>query len=118
MIAHLVLFRPRADLSSQAAHELTASFEAALTQIPSIRRARVGRRIATGRGYEALMRVDYTFAAMIEFDDRAGLDAYLEHPSHQRLASQFFSAFAEALFYDVELHEGTAELTALLGATQ
>jgi hypothetical protein len=117
MIAHLVLFRPRADLSSEAAHELTASFEAALTHIPSIRRARVGRRIATGRGYEALMRVDYTYAAMIEFDDRAGLNAYLEHPSHQQLASQFFSAFEEALFYDFELHEGTAELTALLGAT-
>jgi antibiotic biosynthesis monooxygenase (ABM) superfamily enzyme len=115
MIAHLVLFRPRADLSDEAEQALTASFEAALTQIASIRRARVGKRIATGRSYEALMRVDYSYAAMIEFDDRDGLNAYLEHPSHQQLASRFFSAFEEALVYDFELHEGTAGLTALFG---
>lgn len=117
MIAHLVLFRPRADLSTEAEQALTAAFEAALTEIPSIRRARAGRRVATGRGYEALMRVNYTHAAMIEFDDRAGLTAYLEHPSHQQLASLFFSAFEEALICDFELHDGTAELTALLGDT-
>ena len=117
MIAHLVLFRPRADLSSEAARALAASFEAALTEIPSIRRARVGKRVATGRDYEALMRVDYTYAAMIEFDDRAGLSAYLEHPAHEQLASQFFSAFEEALVYDFDLHESTAELSALIADT-
>jgi hypothetical protein len=114
MIAHVVLFRPRADLSTDARQALAASFEAALTQIPSIRRARVGGRIVIGRGYEALMRVDYAYAAIIEFDDRAGLIAYLEHPAHQQLASQFFSAFAEALMYDFELGEGTAGLGVLL----
>ena len=113
MIAHVVLFRPRTNLSVHARQTLAASFEAALTQIPSIRRARVGRRIAVGRGYEALMRVDYAYAAVIEFDDRAGLMAYLEHPVHQRLASQFFDAFEEALMYDFELLDGTAGLSVL-----
>ena len=56
------------------------------------------------------MAVDYTYAAVIEFEDRAGLMAYLDHPAHEQLASQFFSAFEEALMYDFELLEGTAGL--------
>ena len=118
MIAHVVLFRPRADLSAQARQALTASFEAALTRIPSIRRARVGRRVVAGRPYDALMRVDYQYAAVIEFDDRAGLMAYLEHPSHEQLAARFYGAFEEALMYDFELHEGVAGLASLLTDTQ
>jgi len=65
MIAHVVLFRPRGDLTAEARQALVTSFEAALTQIPSIRRARFGKRVAVGRQYEALMAVDYTYAAVI-----------------------------------------------------
>jgi hypothetical protein len=36
--------------------------------------------------------------------------AYLDHPAHEQLASRFFSAFEEALMYDFELLDGTAEL--------
>ena len=110
MIAHVVLFKPRADLSSDARRQLAASFEAALKQIPSIRRARVGRRIRHGRGYEALMTVDYQYAAVLEFDDATGLKAYLEHPAHQQLGAQFFEMFEQALMYDFDLAEGTGVL--------
>lgn len=108
MIVHVVLFKPRAELSPEARSRLVASFETALTEIPSIRRARVGRRITHGRGYEALMTVDYQFAAVLEFDDEAGLKTYLEHPAHERLGSTFFEAFEQALMYDFDLTEGTA----------
>lgn len=118
MIAHVVLFRPRADLSAQARQALAASFEAALTRIPSIRRARVGRRVVAGRPYDALMHIDYRYAAVIEFDDRAGLMAYLEHPTHEQLAAHFYSAFEEALMYDFELQDGVAGLTPLLTDAQ
>jgi hypothetical protein len=110
MIAHIVLFKPRADLSPQAGQQLAASFETALKQIPSIRRARVGRRITHGRVYEALMGVDYEYAAILEFDDEAGLKAYLEHPAHEQLGAQFFEAFEQALIYDFDFAEGTAAL--------
>src|SRR5918993_5344557 len=106
MIAHLVLFKPRGDLSADGRRQLAASFETALEQIPSIRRARVGRRITHGRAYEAMMTVDYQFAAVLEFDDEAGLKAYLEHPAHGQLGSQFFEAFEQALMYDFALTEG------------
>lgn len=102
MIAHVVLFRPHADLGPAARDALVSAFETAVREIPSIRRSHVGRRVTHGRPYEALMRVDYQYAAVLEFDDIAGLKAYLEHPAHERLASQFFAAFEDALIYDFE----------------
>lgn len=113
MIVHLVLFRPRSDLPPAARHALGEAFETAVREIPSIRRARVGRRFLHGRPYEAAMSVDYQYAAVLEFDDAAGLKAYLEHPAHQELASRFFDVFEHALMYDFDLQEGTAELAAL-----
>jgi hypothetical protein len=112
MIAHLVLFRPRADLSEAARRNLAASFERAIHEIPSVRRARVGPRLTHGRAYEQLMRVHFSYAAVLEFDDFAGLQAYLEHPAHTDLAARFFEAFEEALIYDFDLQEGVSALRA------
>jgi hypothetical protein len=106
VIAHIVLFRPRADLPVSDRESLAEAFAAALRDIPAIRRAWVGRRFTHGRGYEELMRVDYEYAALLEFDDASGLRAYLEHPAHQQLGERFFSAFEDALMYDFELREG------------
>jgi hypothetical protein len=54
------------------------------------------------------MRADYQYAAILEFDDLAGLKAYLADPAHDALAARFFSACADALMYDFELSEGAA----------
>jgi len=110
MIVHVVLFRPRAGLAPTAHREIVAAFEAALRVIPSIRRARAGVRVVHGRPYEKMMSADYPYAAVLEFDDLAGLRAYLEHPAHARLASSFFDTIEEALMYDFDLQEGTAGL--------
>ena len=67
-----------------------------------------------GRPYEALMRSHYPYAAVLEFDDLAGLKAYLEHPAHERLGSLFFEAFEDALMYDFDMQEGAAGLAAAL----
>ena len=107
MIAHLVLFSPRPDLPESAKQRLTESFEAVLQKVPSIRRARVGTRLTHGRAYEGLMAVDYQYAAVIEFDDVAGLKAYLEHPAHEELGSQFSAVCEHALIYDFDLKEGS-----------
>ena len=60
------------------------------------------------------MRVDYEFAALLDFDDLDGLKAYLEHPAHEALANTFFEAFDEALMYDFDLAEGVDALASLL----
>lgn len=116
MIAHVVLFRLRGDVSPEARTDLAGAFEAALREIPSIRRVHVGRRFLHGRAYETLMTVDYQYAAVLEFDDPAGLRAYLEHPAHQQLASRFSEAFEQALMYDFDLQEGAAGLASLLAS--
>jgi hypothetical protein len=115
VIAHVVLFRPRPALSAGDREALVSAFRTALQAIPSIRRARVGRRVTHGRpGYEQLMRINFPYAAVIEFDDTAGLAAYLAHPAHEQLGDQFFAVFEEALMYDFELADGEDGLSTLL----
>ena len=114
MIAHVVMFRPRPGLSETERQGLADAFREALREIPSIRRTRIGRRVTHGRAYESLMRTDYQYAAILEFDDLAALEAYLEHPVHEALASRFFATFEEALMYDFDLKEGVKGVADLL----
>ena len=90
---------------------LAASFEHAVKTIPSVRRARVGSRLLLGRGYESLMRADYPYIAILEFDNREGLLAYLDHPVHGGLGTRFFEVFEDALMYDFQLADDVADLT-------
>jgi hypothetical protein len=55
-----------------------------------------------------MMRTDFPYAAILEFDDAAGVRAYLDHPAHQEISTRFFAALAETLVYDFEM-EGNAE---------
>ena len=115
MIAHVVLFTPRAALLPAERQALVDAFTAALNQIPTIRRARVGRRHVHGRpGYEQMMTTNYEYAAILEFVDAGALQAYLQHPAHDALAHRFFAAFERALMYDYDLAEGAEGLVTLL----
>ena len=49
------------------------------------------------------MHVDFEYAALVEFDDVAGLRAYLAHPSHAAVGRHFSASSAVALAYDYEL---------------
>lgn len=113
MIAHVVLFRPRVDLPAEGRRALIDAMSTAVREIPSVRRSRIGPRVTHGRAYEQLMRVDYTWCAILEFDDLSGLQAYLRHPTHEALATRFFESFDEALMYDFELREGESGLAGL-----
>ena len=108
MIFHVVLFRPRADLAAAERAQLVEAFETALQRIPSIRRFHVGRRVTHGAGYEALMPVSLDYAAVLEFDDLAGLKAYLEHPAHQALGTRFMSSLESSVIFDYEMQGGEA----------
>ena len=114
MITHVVLLRPRAGLSAGEREGLSDALRETIETIPSIRRARVGPRVTFGRGYEQLMRTDYEFVALLDFDDLAGLTAYLDHPAHEALATRFFQVLDEALMYDFEVEEGVPGLKRLL----
>jgi hypothetical protein len=113
VIAHLVLFRPRPALTADERAALVAAFARALGDIPEIRRARIGRRVMHGRGYEQMMEENYSYAAVLEFDDLDALQRYLQHPAHAALGERFFASFESAVIYDYEMLDGADGLAAL-----
>ena len=104
MIAHVILFSPKADLPESTRQDVLAGLSRAAASIPSIRRFRIGARVTHGRpGYEQMMREPFEFAAIIEFDDMAGLTAYLAHPVHAAIGDHFTTSASRSLAYDYEL---------------
>lgn len=109
MITHIVLFRPRADVTAANRQAFARALETARREIPFIRRFQLGRRVLHGRPYEQAMREDFQFAAVIEFDDLDGLKAYLNHPAHGELARVWATTSEATLVYDYEMEEATGE---------
>ena len=105
MLTHLVLFRPKPQLSPEDASRLIEALERAAREIPAIRRFEVGRQTASAPAYGAAPPPDLPFVAMVWVDDRAGLDAYLSHPAHQALGAAFNAAVGAALIYDLDTED-------------
>jgi stress responsive alpha/beta barrel protein len=104
MIVHLVLFSPRPDLPAADRDAAVAALESASKNIPSIKRLRIGKRVKHSLpGYEQMMRDDFEYAVMIEFDDVEGLKAYLQHPAHAAAGRHFTASASNALAYDYEV---------------
>lgn len=99
MIAHVILFRPKHALDEAGRARLFDAMRKAHGAIPQIGRFVVGRRVKNGRPYEALTR-DFPFFALLEFDTAADFDAYLSHPSHEELGSEFYLTSEAAEAYD------------------
>jgi hypothetical protein len=115
MVTHVVLFRPKAQLSAQSRQQLVEAFTRAVREIPQIQRANIGRRVTHGRPYEQLMRTDYPYAAVLEFEDLDRLKGYLAHPAHDALGSAFFECCDETLIYDFEIGDVESIVGDLLG---
>lgn len=104
MIAHVILFEPRPDLTPSDRSEIAAALGRAAAAAPTVRSCRIGRRVKHGLpGYEQAMTQDFQFAAILEFDDVDGLREYLRHPAHAGIGAHFTSAAAAALAYDYEI---------------
>ena len=104
MIAHIVLFEPKPDLTETDRQQLLDGLRAAAREIPSVRRLRYGRRVRHGLpGYEQMMRDEYSFAALIEFETLEDLRAYLAHPAHALIGRHFMESSVRALAYDYSL---------------
>lgn len=110
MLAHVVLFRPKPDLTDLERGAFLDALEHALVNIPLITRARVGRRLTVGRPYDQLNTEQFPFAAILEFDKEADLREYLDHPAHQQLGEQFYVASERALVFDFDLTDHPREL--------
>ena len=102
MIAHVVLMKPRSDLTTDERAAFVDAFEHAIKSIPSVRSVRVGRRVRHNAGYEETS-TDVDFLAAILFDDLDGLQSYLRHPAHQELATRFGQTMSSGMIYDCEV---------------
>ena len=102
MLSHIVLMKPRPDLSPSDRRALVDAFERALREIPTIRSVRIGRRIVHGAGYEA-SAPDVELVAIVDFDDVAGLQTYLRHPAHEDVGARFDTSLRFANVYDFEV---------------
>ena len=106
MIAHLVLFTPRENLTSDEKRSLALAIQDAGRTITSIRRALVGRSVHIDAGYERQLGVTaYQFAAVLEFDTRAALLDYLHHPLHERLGQLFWDLCERSIVLEVETRD-------------
>ena len=109
MIAHVVLFKPKHELTAAQRQGVIDALKAAASGIPTVRGLRVGKRIRHGRpGYEQLMREDFEYVVIVEFDDVEGLTAYLAHPQHDAIGAHFMQSAAAALAYDYEMEDWKA----------
>ena len=103
MVFHIVLFRPKPSASEPDRLAMFDALHTAATEVPSVRRFHIGTRVKHGRQYEQMTTGDYSYAAVIEFDDLAGLQAYLQHPKHQKLGELFYQFLEAGLVYDYEV---------------
>src|ERR1700730_2323274 len=102
MISHVVLMKPRRDLSATDRRALIDALERAVREIPTVRGVRVGRRVIHGAGYEASAPDAADYVAILDFDDLAGLQTYLRHPAHEELGSKFGQLLSAAMVYDFQ----------------
>jgi hypothetical protein len=106
-VSHLVLMKPRLELTLANRQAFIDAFDRAIREIPTVRGVRIGRRIMHGAAYEpAAPTMDYV--AIIDFDDLAGLQTYLRHPAHEELGRLFGQSLSGSVVYDFEL--GGAEV--------
>ena len=113
MVSHLVLMKPRPDLSIDEKRALIDAFEQAIREIPAVRSVRVGRRIVHGAGYEA-SAPDADYLVVLDFDDLTALQTYLRHPAHQELGARFGQSLSAASVYDFDVG-GVERLRLLAG---
>ena len=94
MIVHLVLGRPRENLSSYEAQELTEAVKR-LREVPGVRDFTCGEDFS-GRGK------GYTRAAVMHFASREDLQAYLAHDLHRTIVETLNRLMPERLVIDYE----------------
>jgi hypothetical protein len=107
MLSHVVLLKPRSNLSEAERAGFVEAFEQAIRNIPTVRSVRVGIRVRHGAGYEATAPDSADYIATIDFDDLEGLQTYLRHPAHVPIAQLFGTSLSSALVYDFQMSDGS-----------
>ncbi len=101
MIAHVVLFEPKATITDQDRETFLDAMKTAFKEISTVTRSMVAKRQLIGAGYESKMGDQtYSYVCVAEFEDIEALETYLEHPLHQRLGQLFWQYCDRTLIID------------------
>lgn len=108
MIAHIVLFSPKAQLNMAERLAFAQTVLDVCSAISAISRFRVGRRIDVDPGYvRSFGQETYEFAAVLEFESQADLVRYLQDPEHHRLGRLFWESCDRTVVSEVVMASGT-----------
>lgn len=81
---HIVLLTVADDAPTGRAEEIVAALRALPERIPELRRYVVGTDLGISEG-------NATVAVVADTEDRAGWEAYRDHPDHQRVISELIA---------------------------
>ncbi|HYN10794.1 MAG TPA: Dabb family protein [Vicinamibacterales bacterium] len=110
MIAHIVLFTPKPNISRDLLLACAQLLERLAREVPGVVRASVGRSVAVDPGYpRPLGEKTYQNACVIEFDDKPSLLAYLTHPLHRELGRLFWELCESAVVLESEMVDAKTE---------
>lgn len=90
MIEHVVLFRWKPGTPAAALEELGRAFRALPGKIPAIKDYAFGPNFSERSG-------GHTHILVSRFASHADLDAYLDHPEHQRVLERHIRPILESL---------------------
>lgn len=103
MIAHVVLFEPKATISEADREIFLDAMKVAFKEIPTVLRSMVAQRKLIGAGYEAKVGDQtYSYVSVVEFENIEGLKSYLEHELHTRLGQLFWQYCDRTLILDAD----------------
>jgi len=103
MISHIVLFEPKASLTSASKRLFAQSVLAVCSRIESVQRLSIGRAIAVDAGYERNFGgKTYKYSAVLEFQDRDHLVTYLQDPLHAELGRLFWESCERTVICETE----------------
>jgi hypothetical protein len=103
MIAHVVLFEPKATITEADRETFLDAMRSAFKEIPAVTRSMVAERRLIGAGYEAeLGDTAYSYVSVVEFEGIQELKSYLDHPLHQRLGQLFWEYCERTTIIDAE----------------
>ena len=101
MIAHVVLFEPKATITEADRETFLDAMKVAFKEIPTVMRSMVARRQLIGAGYEAKIGDQtYSYVSVVEFENIEGLNEYLGHQLHTRLGQLFWQYCDRTLIVD------------------
>ena len=103
MIAHIVLFTPKADVPANVVRSFAQSVLDVCGSVPSIQRAMIGKAVTADPGYSrSLGLTTYKYAAVLEFADQEALLDYLKDPKHGTLGRLFWEVCESTAVVEVD----------------